>query len=208
MKGEQQEIKLVKEKPGKTKKFLIKKKQPDVETKVLTVKEDSKDAGKGDENEFFETRTFSEISPEALPSMEMVSGGKMTDYVNDDGTYYYYTDGEAIKVFFFSFKFGFAALITGHRPHGLVVNETNFVIGGVNFKRESNQNNPLLLKTFLYEVTRPQYGYIITVKIVVNIGIMSQQTFEERISNTNIPWQFVNELYPRLHSYKSSPTSA
>ena len=50
------------------------------------------------------TQTFPDVSPEALQSMESMANDQTIDYVDGDGTYYYYTDGEATKVSECSFK--------------------------------------------------------------------------------------------------------
>jgi len=86
------------EKPGKTKKFLIKK-HPDVKTQILNAQQKSEDGGEeGDRKEFIQTQTFSEIPPEGLQSMKMMSNGEVIDSGGDGRTYYYYTDSEALKV--------------------------------------------------------------------------------------------------------------
>ena len=83
----------VKEKPKRTKKFLVKKKHPDGRTKNVKKKQKPGDGMEIIKEETGEVK-LSEISPETLQEQEVYTNGDMKEYVDDDGVYYYYTDDQ------------------------------------------------------------------------------------------------------------------
>ena len=87
---------MVKEKPSKTKKFLVKKKHPDSKSKAVKMKQKPENTGPEDGKEFVRSQSFSELTPEEMQKIEMISNGERTEH--DDGDYIYYTDSEAAEV--------------------------------------------------------------------------------------------------------------